>query len=544
MLNFPANTFVIAPSSPDLGPTSCKQQEATCGFPINVTNGNTYIHEQDYSLPGLGGGIKVNRTWNSEWAAMQPWETAGMFGDSWQSNLEEHIQQSLNQATYWRGDGSAWIFTYTSNYTLTSPPDERASLTYNTSTQQYTLTLADGSQRIFNQPGYLIAIVDRSGNQTKLTYDGSNRITTLTDAASRTLTFNYGNSTFPNLATSAQDAVGTVATYSYDSSGHLSSVSYPDGSALNFNYDPNGLILNTTDSQGKIIEAHTYDGYRRGLTSQRANNVDLVTVAYPTASTASLSDSAGNASQYTYGTISGRNIVKQVAGSGCDTCGGRGNYSFTYDSSGNRITSTDPLGHLTKYSYDSNANVTLRRIQSDSTGQNFQNWSYTYNSVGEALTVTDPLGNQTVNTYDSHGNLLTTTTPSPGGRVAGSKTTLSYDTKGELTSIVDPNNNATSIFYTTTGLIDHITDAQKHTTTFGYDARGNRTSITDANNQQTTFTYDSMNHLTKIAYPANPATYTQFGYDYRGRRTSVTDQNSKVTQYAYDDADRLTSITD
>ena len=39
--------------------------------------------------------------------------------------------------------------------------------------------------------------------------------------------------------------------------------------------------------------------------------------------------------------------------------------------------------------------------------------SYTYNSFGEVLTMTDPLGNVTTNTYDTNGNLLTVTSPAP-----------------------------------------------------------------------------------------------------------------------------------
>jgi RHS repeat-associated protein len=538
---------VFANNTADLGPPSHCSTEAICGSPINLTNGNTYIQQRDYSIPGLAGGMQLTRTWNSLWASNSPWETSGMFGDSWQSNFEQHLQAVSGGEKYWRGDGSAWMFTYNSTsqvYSLTSPPDERANLAFNSSTSQFTVTLADGTQRIFSQPGYLLSIVDRNGNQTTLTYDSSNRVTKVTDAAARVLTFNYANSSLQNLATSIQDAVGTVATYGYDTSRHLTSVTYADGSAINFNYDANGLIASTTDSQGRTLESHTYDSVRQGLTSQRANGVDSIAVGY-TGSTATLSDSAGNSTQYTVGTrISGRNFLTGIAGSGCDTCGGRGNYAFAYDSAGNRTSSTDPLGHLTKYFYDSNGNVTARQIQSDSTGNNFQTWNYTYNGFNEVLTATDPLGHQTVNTYDSKGNLLTTTTPSPGGSTAGSKTTFTYDTKGELTSITDPNKNKTSIFYTTAGLIDHITDAQTHTTTFKYDARGNRTAIIDANNQQTTFGYDSMNRLTKITYPTSPATFTQFAYDYRGRKSSLTDPNGKITQYGYDDADRLVSVTD
>lgn len=533
-LNF---QVVPNPQTADLGP--CESCEASAGSPINLTTGNVWIQRQDYALPGLGGGIQLTRTWNSLWPNYLPFEESGMFGDSWQSNLEQHIAVTNNGAQYWRGDGSAWQFSASgSSYFMTAPLDQHAALAFNTTTQQFTVTLLNGSKRVFNNKGNLIAWLDPNGNQATVAYDSSNRILSVTDAAGRQITFTYGNSSFPNLATSVQDAVGTIATYAYDAGGHLTSVTYADGSVVNYNSDANGLITSTTDSQGKVFESHTYDSTGRGLSSARANGVDSVTASYSSGGVANLTDSLNNATQYGSASFGGRNLPTSVSGSGCDTCGGRGNQSFTYDPDGNRITATDPLGHQAKYAYDSDSDVTQKSFPLDSSGTNYQTWNYTYNNLGEALTATDPLGHQTTYTYDNNGNLLTVTTPSPGGKVGGSVTTYKYDAKGELTSITDPDKNATTIAYNSVGLVSSITDALKNAMQFQYDARGNRTVVTDAKGQQTAYTYDVMNRLTKITYPTNPVTSTTIAYDYRGRKQSVTDQNGKVTQYAYDDADR------
>ena len=210
--------------------------------------------------------------------------------------------------------------------------------------------------------------------------------------------------------------------------------------------------------------------------------------------------------------------------------------------------SKDGNGHITLYAYDTNGNMTSKSLPDMVTGS-YDTWNYTYNSFGEVVTVTDPLGaagdpnHTTVNTYDSNGNLLSTKTPSPdGGTTPGSTTSFTYYANGSLKTITDPLGNVTTIAYYPSGLINTVTDAANHVTTYVYDNRGNRTSVTDAANNQTQFQYDVMNRLTKIIYPDNSS--VQFGYDYRGRRTSVTDQNGKVTQYAYDDADRLLTVTD
>jgi RHS repeat-associated protein len=169
-------------------------------------------------------------------------------------------------------------------------------------------------------------------------------------------------------------------------------------------------------------------------------------------------------------------------------------------------------------------------------------WSYTYNSFGQVLTATDPLGNTTTNQYDTNGNLLSTTTPSPDGVLPGSRTSFTYDSHGQMLTVTDPLNHQTTMTYYPSGLIHTITDAQNNVTTYAYDTRGNRTSVTDAASHQTQFQYDVMNRLTQITYTDNSTVH--FHYDYRGRRDGVTDQNNETTTYAYDDADRLISVTD
>lgn len=526
-------------TSLDQGP-SCPRSggENMCGSPINLTNGNTWLQSDDYELLGLGGGISLKRTWNSEWQSNSPWIQAGMFGDSWQSTYEKRMQvlSGGTQLRYWRGDGSAWLFNISkSTYSLASPVDERATLTFSNK-NGYTLTLRDGSQEQYNSSGLPTAFLDRNGNTTTLTYDNNNRLTSVKDAALRLLQFNY-NPTFVQQVASIQDSVGTIASFTYDSGSHLTSVTYADGAVVNYSYDSNGLLLSATDQLGKVLESHTYDSQRRGLSSQRASGVDSLTVSYsPEGGVAQVTNSVGNATTYEAGDqIGSRRYETGIQGPGCSSCVGSNNQSFSYDGSGNRTSSKDANGNTTNYSYDANGNVTQI---SKAIGSATQTYNFTWNSFGEVLTATDPLSKVATNTYDSKGNLLTTKSP------LGNTTTFTYDTKGELLTIKDPRLNVTTLTYTAAGLIASIKDAQNNLTQFQYDARANRTTVIDSLNQTTSYTYDSRNRLTQITYPTSPSTNVQFGYDYRGRRTSATDANGKVTQYGYDDADRLITVTD
>ena len=60
--------------------------------PINLSNGNTFIQESDYSIPGMRGGLELVRTWHSEWQYFNPPAQSGMFGNGWTSTYEQRLQ--------------------------------------------------------------------------------------------------------------------------------------------------------------------------------------------------------------------------------------------------------------------------------------------------------------------------------------------------------------------------------------------------------------------------------------------------------------------
>ena len=66
----------------------------TATQPINLTNGNTYVQESDVRLPGLGGGLTLQRTWNSMWPAILSGFQTGMFGPNWRSTVSVNRRPS------------------------------------------------------------------------------------------------------------------------------------------------------------------------------------------------------------------------------------------------------------------------------------------------------------------------------------------------------------------------------------------------------------------------------------------------------------------
>jgi YD repeat-containing protein len=257
------------------------------GKPINLTNGNTYIQQNDVRIPGLGGGLTLERTWNSMWPAILSGFQTGMFGPNWRSTYEERVFTGTGEygsyMVYLRADGGLWVFAAGtgSTWNLSAPANVIATLTQN-GTQSWKLSFQNGEQRVFSySSGSLTSIVDHNGNTTQLSYDGSNRLVTVTDPASRTLTFAYGTSSFPNVVTSLSSSVGISLSYSYDTQGRLSQFTKPDQTTVTFTYNTQSLITAVTDSNAKTLESHTYDSSGRGLTSSRANGVEAVTISYP-----------------------------------------------------------------------------------------------------------------------------------------------------------------------------------------------------------------------------------------------------------------------
>src|ERR1051325_208745 len=359
----PQDTIPVSETGVNLG--QCDQCEKVAGAPINLTNGNVYIAQQDYAIPGLGGGLQLSRTWNSLWRvsphAGAP--TVRMFGDSWTSNFEERLVFVDGQTIdYWRADGSKLRFTLVLSccgstiYGIVAPKLD-AGLSLNWGTNQYTASITGKSKMTFDSSGRLLSIADWNNNTTTLTYDGSMRLAQVTDAGARSLTFTYGDPNTSTVVTSVQDSVGAVATYQYDPTGLLLQATYADNAFNSFNYDLDAQILSVTDTAGKVIESHTYDGFRRGLSSSRAGGVEVLTVSYDTG-VPTLTDSLGHVTTYASTTLNQRNEVTGIAGPGCSSCGGRGNHSFTYDASGNRTSSTDQNNVLTSFTYATSYNAT------------------------------------------------------------------------------------------------------------------------------------------------------------------------------------------
>lgn len=499
------------------------------GSPVNPTNGNMWLEETDYTLPGAGEAINIKRFYNSII------QTSGMFGRGWTTPYDESLiaygdyALRLNlpdgRAVYLGRRDTSSAFTITGQKFFGS--------VVKNADGSYNLNYNDGRIHHFNQNGSLGWLKDRTGNQTTLAYNANYNLTGITDSSGRVLTLTTNN----GLVTQIGDSLGQAASYVYNTDGTLQTVSFPDGSKDKFEYTTiGGKIYLTTvkDALDHVLETHQYDTSGRATTSETDGGTNKYTFQYDlqdyyyNAYTV-VTDGNQNVTRYWINNKGVQNVVKRVEGL-CG-CGGSGseNTAYEYDEHFNVVKKTDALGNITNYTYDGSGN---RLSMTDVLGTE----TYTYNSLSEMLTRTDRMGGVTTNTYDAAGNLLTTKD------ALNKVTTLTYNANAQPLTVKDALNQTTTLTYDAQSRLTQIKDANNKTTNYGYDARARLTGVTNAISETTSFQYDLNNRLKKATFP--DANFVSYIYDAAGRRTQMTDARGNNTTYGYDNANRLISMTD
>jgi YD repeat-containing protein len=143
--------------------------------------------------------------------------------------------------------------------------------------------------------GRLVSIIDRNGNTTSLNYNTESigccqtsytTLSSVTDPVGRHLNFTYGTGASSPYVTSvtSDSGSGISLTYAYAPSllggSVLTRVTQADNTFVTFTYDASNNITSVNDTNGKLLESHTYDASSHGLSSARASGVDALTVNY------------------------------------------------------------------------------------------------------------------------------------------------------------------------------------------------------------------------------------------------------------------------
>ncbi len=523
------------------------------GQPVNVTNGNMWLQQTDFSLPGIGEQIEIKRFYNSII------QTSGIFGRGWSTKYDESLQfYGNNLIRLNMPDGRAVYFTRegTTGSFLPHTPEMYGFIDKNTVDGSYTLTFKNGLKHHFNAIGILQWQKDRNGNQTTLHYDQNNVLTHITDANGNTLTINIVDALVQSISHNSV----TIATYIYwDGTPNLKEITYQDGSKYKFTYNTTAVsgktFLETVkDANDKILETHQYDGSGRATTSEKEGGVEKYIFDYSNwglSQPYTLVKHKKNASdpnfietKYFFDKSKGKNFISKTEGN-CNCGGGTEFTTFEYDDRLNLTKKRERIStnvwRDTTFTYNYQGDVTA---MTDTWGTQ----KFTYNPYGQVLTYKDRVDSQNTtnpintleNTYDASGNLKTITD------ALGKVTTINYPTtnnKGLPDSIKDARLNETELVWNAKNLLQEVEDPYQKKTNYTYDARGRIKTVTNALNHVTTYNYDDDSDRTvEMIYPnSDKITYK---YDVRRLIESVTDERGKITTYTFDDAYRLTRITD
>ncbi len=463
-----------------------------------------------------------------------------------------------------------------------TPPGDFSTLVRNPD-DSYTRTLKDGTKINFSAQGLQTSVVDRNGNTTSYSYDGSGRLLSMTDPVGLITTLTYSGEKLQKIT----DPAGRQTLFQIDSVGNFARITNPDGTFVAYVYDDKGHITQATNERGNAT-TYAYDfagrfkqstkpgGETRSLTSSRLQGLadtaggqgtptNPAPVVQTQNATSSLTDGKRNSTRFTLDSLG--QIISQTDALGNttsiqrDTSGNptritRPNGTVTtmsYDSRGNLLTSTDPIGATTIFTYEPNFNqvTSIRDPKGNTTTIN-------YDLKGNPVEIIDALGDRTQMTYESRG-LLTSVTAAVG-KPEQNTTSFTYDTRGNLLTTTDPKGNVTTLAYDNAGNVIRSTDAEGRVTEFTYDARnrlisvldpdlkvtqygydpkGNLVQVADAKNQITSFVYDGIDRLVSST---NPLGWTEtFAHDANGNLTSTTNRNGQTITFNYDAINRLTS---
>jgi RHS repeat-associated protein len=392
----------------------------------------------------------------------------------------------------------------------------------------------------FDAGGRPTEVVDPRGNvsganpndyRTRLAYDPTNRLTSVTDPLGIQTQYRYDAA--GNLI-GRTDANGHVISYTYDDADRLVAVTAPDGAITRYAYDPAGNLARRTDANAHLT-TYNYDAANRRV-EMTSPIGQRWTVAYdPTGNPTSVVTAVGTATP-----ADGDGAVRMSYDAlnrltEADYSDGTPDVTLAYDANGNRTEMTDGAG-VERRTYD--AYDRLQTVTRD--GRRF---NYRYDQAGNLLSRSYPDGTQVDLAYDEDNQLSAVTN-------AGRTTRYTYDPAGNLLGAVMANGTAEDRTYDRAGRLLRVRSALGKRVvsdvTAVLDPVGNPLRE-DRPEGTVGYDYDARNRLVRACYSTDcraSAGVIRYEYDKVGNRTLETRSGVAEAgsyQSSFNAADQLTT---
>ncbi|MBN1316879.1 MAG: hypothetical protein JXA42_15475, partial [Anaerolineales bacterium] len=316
---------------------------------------------------------------------------------------------------------------------------------------------------------------------------------------------------------------------------HVTRIETENNMAVVFTYDANGKLVRVKDDYGRHLDL-AYDAFGRASavsTNFLEGDLDLAYDGRGRLTT--ITDPAGNVTQYAYNTLSlaesslypaqDLELLNQVL------LPDGASYSISYDSEGWVTAINGDLGSW-HFAYGDGEGRVYRTVN----GQ-VRRTRYLFDALGRVYQVEYPDGELARYEWDDANNLVS------AADAQNNKITYSYDESGNLIGQKDPLGNITEFTYSGTGLhLLTIEGELGQELVYTYDERGNMLTETDQAGSQMVYTYDANQF---VITETTPLGY-EFAYDYDsfGRMTSETEPMGRETIRAFNPAGNLTSVID
>ena len=382
-----------------------------------------------------------------------------------------------------------------------------------------------------------------------------------------------------------------VTRYAYDANGNLTKITTPKGSEIRRSYDAddrlteervldrkNGIdrrVQYAYDAAGNVLKQAILG--TDGECLESSTRYDLKDRA------THRTNPAGGVTRYLYD----RNdrLRKEISPYGYEPESDDGaGVSYTYDSRGNRLRTTNALGEVvqelsynlrnqpviqkdtfgnrTELSYELDGKIKdIRRLGNGNRNHQRILQQYEYNARGQIIGVVDGNRNPISYDVDSWGRITGI------GFADGGKEGYEYTPAGQVSRTIDGNGNAVQYRYNSLGKISVRIDQLGDTETFRYDEEGNLSLHIDRDGRQlqracnvfgqpvyekasdaegkhtniSTWHYDSLGRVTRAVCDGKSYEYI---YDAYGNLKEKRSNGKRLVSYTHDRAGQITEIRD
>lgn len=387
--------------------------------------------------------------------------------------------------------------------------DQTTSYTFDANNRQVTRTDALGgiSRTQYDAVGNRIAETDANGNTSRTWYDSENRVLMQVDAIGNATAWTrdaVGNALTRRLymtplsgvgavlPTPTADSADQITSYSYDGNNRLLTLTDGEGGVTRYAYDAAGNRVRVTDANGNS-----------SLTWYDANNRAILQADASGAATGLSYDAIGNLlTQTRYMTLLAGALDPATLPMPAISAGDQVT-SWTWDANNRMLTRTDAAGAISRMRYDAVGN---RVADTDANGNTRRSW---YDSLNRQVLQVDATGAATAYAYDAVGNLSSRTrhmtpvsvsgdtAPAPEANAKDQLTRYNWDANNRLVGQTDAEGNAASWTYDAAGNQLRAIDALGHAVTSWYDRNNRRVLQMDAEGYATQWTYDAAGNLTQ-----------------------------------------------